>query len=764
MTALPAHAAAIDVDAPRGHSMHTPDFSRLIAATEAASLLNMNAGSLRRRCAEEWGPRGLAFHVADPRDGKVKWFVFRGVDRRLAGGAVGEAYRGDREQLARFTQEQVREALRRAAAAEAFRFELEQRADEKLDQWLPGFVADLRRDPRYPERISRSRLYAWRKAYRVPADLPKLIDRRGGDFRSGGDPAAWAHFREIYLDERQPSVKWCWEQTRAWARSRKIAWCSLSSCRQQLDARVPPDQATAARKPKAYRDAMQPRIEQDPDGWGAGRRWDGDHSQLDFWVRPAGGGAPYRPWLTVWMDWRSRKIVGWVISDSPNSSTILAAFRQAIRDPDNFGGPDEVRIDNGRDYDAWVFHGQTKTQRKAKVDLRQDEVTFAGIYGLLGIDAHFTLPFSPTSKGRVERWFGTVHDRFDRTWDTYTGASADQRPEGLTKLLKDPANAPTIDRVREELAKFIAAYNARADHQMDDLAIDGVKASPAAYLASCCDRRRVLPDESVLSLMDQRWEKPVRVGKNGITIAPFGVRVSYGAFDPALAPYKAMKAKDRPQLFVSFDEAHPGVIQVYDAQWRWVCEARENERGGSRATDRAQARAAQRAKREYENAKKIVRQGYKHELLSPAELMEDQAARAEQARQPQAEPREVALRLTGDHAAFEEAAKQRQRATIRRAAGGEGFGGTHLDLAGRAADDQGGGDAVDWDAVIDDRRRAEQATASGPPPRSDDVDDVDFTLDFAGPAFGPPDTDVDSSRDDDAQDGDGDAHMLELLR
>ena len=67
------------------------------------------------------------------------------------------------------------------------------------------------------------------------------------------------------------------------------------------------------------------------------------------------------------MDWRSQKIVGWVLSEGPNSRTILIAFARAMRDTSNQGGPDRVYIDNGKDYAAEAFIGKTKAHsRKAR--------------------------------------------------------------------------------------------------------------------------------------------------------------------------------------------------------------------------------------------------------------------------------------------------------------------------------------------------------------------------------------------------------------
>lgn len=667
------------------HRMAEPDWSRVVEVSEAANQLGKNAGALRRRCAREWQQRGLAFHAADPRTGKLKWWVDRSIDPKLAAGGVSDLQR--EPDMSIFSERQRQGAYQRREAVLRFRHAKATR-NAPVKQWLAALLEDLAADRRCPNKVSRAQLYRWDQLYRTPSDLHKLVDQRGGDQKSTGDPAAWDHFRALYLDERQPSIRSCWKQTRAWAQANQVSWCSYSTAVKQLDQRIPPEQQLAAREPRKYRDQLQPRIDQDPEAWGAGSRWDGDHTQLDYWVRSQSGNL-FRPWITAWKDWRSRKVVGWVVSDGPNSSTILAALKMGLEDPDNHGGPDECFIDNGNDYDSFIFHGQTKTQRQSKRRVEVDESTFQGIYRQLGIDVHFSLPFNPTGKSRVERWFGTVHDQHDRSQATYCGRSPEKRPEGLTKILKDPSNAPTFEQARHDIDRYIRAWNASIDHQVDDLVdAGGHRLSPDQAMATWCDRRRVLPEPHVLNLLMQHWHKPVGVGKRGVTIAPYGVRVSYGAFEPALMAYKSVPGrKQRALVYVTWDPADTSRVQVWDDQMRWICEARENERGGGRALDRRQAGELYKRKREYQKAVKTTANNRELEIYTPAQLLEMQNAEQQEKAQQAGSAEEKTLRFEGrSHAQFEDASKGIQRARIREAAGGEGFRGTTLD----ESSDQGG--------------------------------------------------------------------------
>ena len=113
-----------------------------------------------------------------------------------------------------------------------------------------------------------------------------------------------------------------------------------------MDKRIDPETQVQHRQPAVYRHQMEPTIEQNPEAWKAGECWIGDHKQCDLWCLY--GEKLVRPWLTTWMDWRTRRIAGYVLSDNPNSSTILAALRHGLMDERNMGGPGVVWIDNGR--------------------------------------------------------------------------------------------------------------------------------------------------------------------------------------------------------------------------------------------------------------------------------------------------------------------------------------------------------------------------------------------------------------------------------
>jgi len=598
------------------------DYSMLIEAGEAAGLLGKHRDAMTRDCRDRLRHQGLAVYAAPPNGGNPRWWVDRRHDLRLAPGSVGEQYQTP--QLGHYPREKVREAWDRAACVERLR---KMRAHERrpVKQWLPGLIDRLNREMA-GLKVSQSRLYAWDKAYQTPADLVELIDKRGGNQTAKADPACWTYFRKVYLDPRQPTVRACWRKTRAHAKAQGMTWCSYSACSRHLRDHISEEEDLINRDPKRWRQQMRPYVEQDPEAFAAGDCWVGDHAQLDMWVRH--GKSLIRPWITAWMDWRTRKVVGHAFSVAPNSSTILQSFRAGLLDKANHGGPSTVWVDNGKDYACWSFHGATRKQRENKRFLPagyMHEGEVGGLFGLLNIEVHFSIPHNPNGKSRMERWFLTMHELFDREFATYCGRSQEHKPEGLERILNKQVRVPTFEQVAGHLDKFIGAYNARNEHSIKDLADDqGEAVSPDHAMAQWCNRTRALADPSVLDLFAQQWHKPVRANRNGITISPFGKNLSFGGDDLALSRYKALAVKDRPYLHVSYDPADLSSIRVFDEHYRFICETCWNQLGGRHDGGKVSRFALQehmRRQRKYRDAMQTVADNRELEMYSDAELI-----------------------------------------------------------------------------------------------------------------------------------------------
>jgi hypothetical protein len=540
--------------------------------SDAARLMGLHHDHLARQCRTKLAMQGAAMLAVGPGGGAKQWWIYRWYDPRLR--QADDATQSTPD-LGDFTERQQRDARSRWECVQRLRT-ARMDLSRPMVESVRAAIEQARQD--FPDlKISRSRLYQWDKACPDVSKIGALVDLRGGARTSTADQPAIDAFKDFYLHQNQPSVRHAWKRTRDLAASRGWRWCSYVQCGRMKDDWIAIEVQISNRQPGKYRKQLSPFIAQGVESWRTGELWIGDHKQLDLVC--SWRDTLIRPWLTAWVDWRTRKVVGHVLSDCPNSSTILAAIRSGIKDPSNFGGPAQVRIDNGKDYDAWTFHGRTKKMRRSRIGPRVNESAARGIFPLLQIAAHFATPFNPNSKSRCERLFGDT-DSFCKEFATYTGNCIGAKPERLNEVLADLTNVPTFAVVRDRLASFIGEYNRNADHQIDDLVDGAQRLAPADAFARWCDTRRVMADPKVLDLLLMQWSKPVTVGRNGITVALNGKALHYGQFTPELTPFKALRKADRRPLNVSYDPDDLGSIHVYDEKYRHVCIAKMNVTGG----------------------------------------------------------------------------------------------------------------------------------------------------------------------------------------
>ncbi len=485
--------------------------------------------------------------------------------------------------------------------------------------------------------------------------------------------------------------------------------------------------------------------------------WVGDHAQMDFFVRVPGKKGSVRPWITAWLDWRTRRIVGYHLSLGPNSSTILSAFRRAMLDPVNRGGPGHVSIDNGKDYDAWVFNGTTKRERKAKVrgELVQDEDVFRGLYAELDITAHFSIPYGPNGKSRMERWFRTMHESLGISYESYAGRNAAAKPEMLARVRKNPQLIPTLDQAREDLDRFVAAYNARAGHAIEDLTDEfGNKLSPDRALAAWRDHTRV-HDPKALDLFLQHWHKPVRVSRRGIGIAPYGEKLWYGRWDAALIPFKpghknGKRVKGR-EVLVSFDPDDDSAVRVFTTDWKFICEARRDDAAGGNNQEAHRRGAA--LKRQYKRSLKFVAENPHLAYMSADEALLADEPPAPEDNPPPTEARQLPGAMKIVRTPIDGQSNDVEREQMRQAAGGEfeapGDDEDDIDVLGELArlgtrnDHEDEDDEADGFSLADLNTPQTTANVSPDGDLAGD-DDTDVTL-----TFSPDDAVLDDEDDED---------------
>lgn len=635
------------------------NWSQWVRIDQAATLLGLDRKHLAGVCARQLEGKGVAVKTKAPGDSRVAWWLHRDHDTRLA------ARRGQAERIPTLEElgvsmDKASEARQRRECVRALRrWRVEQA--EPMKAWLPRLINKLRGD--HPGiRINRTGLLRWDQALRDEVrDLEQLVDRRGGGAARPASPKAWAYFEVEYLGSAASSLAECWRKTAIYAKDHGLVWCAKRTCEVQLNDRIPPAKQAFHRDRALYNSRYLPTQDQAADAHPAGRYWVADHTQLDFQV--AHGQRLFRPFLTSFQDWRTRKVVGWTLSDSPNADTILLALREGLMDEANMGGPTEVGFDNGKDFDSLLFDGRSKLERRREKrgDFALETGAFRGILGELNITPHFSQPYGPNGKARKERWYGTLHNWLCKTMPSYVGKDTASKPHDHAEKIK-AGKAPNWQQAWQRVSKFVLAYNNHAEHQVQDLREDGVSLSPNQAMAAWCRERRVFND-GALDLLLLHHDRPVTVTKRGVRVTIAGEVYHYGLMHPELIPYQGTRRRVRP----AYDPQDVSSIKIFDEETnRLICVAHLNDKGGHTGElGRQKLSAFKRRSREHQKAlKQVGLDGMIPAAVSALEL------RMERGELPES-PEPVTESITPVSTRFDSQENQRQRAEMKAAAGAE---------------------------------------------------------------------------------------------
>jgi transposase InsO family protein len=264
--------------------------------------------------------------------------------------------------------------------------------------------------------------------------------------------------------------------------------------------------------------------------WGVG-----DHHLFDFVIKHQG--RIFRPWLTMFMDMRTRQITGWHIDIIPNTLTILRAYSMNVAD---YGTFDNLLVDNGKDWRSHWFAGNTWKQRKMKLDKEFCDL-FVGVLHDCGTLAHFCIPYRGQSKP-IERAFRTIIELFSKRMETYVGSNTATRPDEA-KLYWGKINGRdkievtlTLEEVRRRFAEFVEWYNNEWRHTGQGM--NG--RTPAQVFEENRMPRKEISDEMRRYIFTRRENRTVQ--KDGVSIDG----IEY--YNPAMVQYIGSKVEVRRDI------------------------------------------------------------------------------------------------------------------------------------------------------------------------------------------------------------------------
>lgn len=569
------------------------DAAGWISLDEAAQRTGKSVGHLRRLCGEQWLAQNKARLV---RSGQRQVWQVRGV-------ACLEMAQGSPAAASGLPTGQTVDDLR-ALPAEARQKALERK--QILDQWEEAVTAGgklgFSRDQTTAQflqrlhvtanlELSRATLYNWAKAFARQGLIGLVDGRTRSEAAPTQDDPFLAEIRRLWLTPREMKLSVCYEIALVMAEERGWSTCSYRTAARHVQSL---DRAVVLKLrggEKDYVDDAEPYIERDYSGLATNDMWVADHHSFDVLVRVPGSkdGAVARPWLTAWMDMRSRKIVGLLIRlADPNTDAVLETLRRAIVAN---GVPGSAYTDNGKDFDCQVLTGQTKTMRWARrrVRVEIDGTRVGGVYAGLGIKHLHALPYHGQSKP-IERWFRTVEDRFGRVWPTYCGKDTLSKPEDLYDQVRK-GKAPTLEAFTEAFTAWVEVDYHQREHAGDGL--DGQ--TPAQVFEAQLGTLRTAPAQ-LLEVLLQRRVGPVRVTQNGVRWNG----LTYGQHLPELRKLLGksvwLRIDDRDVTQVSVWTAEDQLVGVAPANKRLPVQASAEDLRQAMAQKRQHRRAVQAAK------------------------------------------------------------------------------------------------------------------------------------------------------------------------
>ena len=341
--------------------------------------------------------------------------------------------------------------------------------------------------------------------YGLAGLAPQYARRRGGAGASF-DEKAKEIIRSLYLDLRKPSAA---SVTRDLAQfGYNLKYTTVTRYIKEIPNSV---KVFYREGQKAYHDKFDPYIERDYTLFKAMEWGCADHHIFDFVITHEG--RIFRPWVTLFMDMRSRTITGWWIDVVPNTLTIMRALAMSV---DKYGLFKNMLVDNGKDFRSEWFAGSEWKQRRT----RPEQETLELVEGVLQdckTNVHFATPYRGQSKP-VERFFLTVCEMFSKTQDFYVGSNTVDAPEDK-KLFWGRINGRdkievtyTLEELRRDFEQFVTWFNSEWQHSGQGM--DGK--TPNEVFTETSEYKQELPEEYRKYIFTVREQRIVQ--RNGVSV------------------------------------------------------------------------------------------------------------------------------------------------------------------------------------------------------------------------------------------------------
>lgn len=269
----------------------------------------------------------------------------------------------------------------------------------------------------------------------INAEMRKLIERK-------------------YLQPHGPSLRMVYEDLCSEFQGKVDELPAYRTVTEYVNSTWTKAQQLLVRDKDAWNKKFSPHVRRD---WGkvaVNECWVGDAKQID--VACLYNGKAIFPWFTAFLDARSRKFVGWVLTAVHDSLTIGQALCYGLA---KHGAPKEIYIDRGKPYKSKFIAGErVKEGDDAPLFADIENTEMPGIVRDLGASIFFAAPYNAKEK-IIEPAFRIFTYRLTQL-PGYRGHSIKTRPAKLNREIRE-GKLLTLDQLREKVDELIKARNAR---------------------------------------------------------------------------------------------------------------------------------------------------------------------------------------------------------------------------------------------------------------------------------------------------------------
>lgn len=377
---------------------------------------------------------------------------------------------------------------------------------------LKKFVAEWNKNNPAAQ-TSYSSLIKMRKRY-AEFGVAGLLAKYGHSIKNIISDEDFEYFKSLYLVEGSPSLRSCWDLTFGHALNinpnlDRLSFPSFMSFKRRIEKEIPLQSIYLARNGQtAWNRKYGCYINRDYSNIICGKVWVSDHAQIDIACFTQDGNVVF-PWVTAWRDFKSGKWLGWILQTGhPNSDLIFQSFYYAA---EKYGLPEDVIIDNGKDYRAKDFAGGRRI-----IKVESDKPRTTSMLSELNINVHFALPYNAQTKP-IERDFLKIKELLSKHYIGYRGGNVVERPE---KLVSEINNGKIMQF--EDLKILFDKFIINVLNKKPSLG-KVLKGLSPDELFNSEFKEKITTSHDALKLFCMRTSKNFTIGRNGINDKEFGI-------------------------------------------------------------------------------------------------------------------------------------------------------------------------------------------------------------------------------------------------